>query len=57
MKKFIQKFFFKKQVKPTQLTQKELELKVQKGISYTIKNYGGALKDLARYDRGEKLVH
>lgn len=60
MKKFIKNLFsFRKQkeIKNSQLTKKELEVKVQKGISYTIKNYGGALKDLARYDKGEKLVH
>jgi len=59
MKNFIKSLFYKKakEIKKTQLTKKELDSKVQDGISYTIKNYGGALKDLARYDRGEKLVH
>ena len=31
------------------------EQKVKAGIDFTLKNYGEALKDLARYDRGEQL--
>lgn len=59
MKNFIKNLFSKnnKKVDSKILTNKELEIKAQKGITFTIKHYGEALKDLARYDKGEKLVN
>lgn len=33
----------------------ELDQKVQDALDFTVENYGTTLKDLARYDRGEKL--
>ena len=54
MKRLI-KFFSQKKAKKNK--KENLETKVQKGISFAIDHYGETFKDLARYDRGEKLVN
>lgn len=33
----------------------KLDQQVQDALDFTVKNYGESLRDLARYDRGEKL--
>jgi len=53
------KFLMRKRVHSDTSTRTEIlspvSQKAQAGIDYTIKNYGKALKDLARYDRGEEF--
>ncbi len=55
MKKMFNKLFSRNKIKV--LNEKELELKAKKGIDFTIANYSETLKDLAKYDRGEKIAN
>ncbi|MES2213304.1 MAG: hypothetical protein V4473_00510 [Patescibacteria group bacterium] len=57
MKKLIQSWFSDNNKKREHDKKEELDTKVENGINFAIEKYGGTLKDLARYDRGEKLIH
>lgn len=49
---YIKSLFF-----PRTQTKKSLGKKIEKGIDFTILQYGGVLKDLAQYDRGAKKTN